>query len=568
MRNKRILKIVFGVFIILLLLVGAVFAYGYFYYGTIVRTYLIEAINRESKGVYQAEMGDLRLNIIAGNLTIKDFKLIPDTALFRKKTATDTLSPLLFRLKINEFRIRGFGIMELIRNHIITLRRIRFIEPEITVFRMKTPNHKQSNQPESKLLSIPLPKGLTSIHVLELMLDNGKIDYFDCTHDSLMSYSVPVCSVLVKNILIDSAHRLDQRLFNSDDIAIKLEGISFNTKNGLNNISLGEIGVSTGSSSLYVKNFHLKPLFNDYEYSRKLGFQTDRMDVFVSMVHVDRLNIRELLLGGKIKAGLLQIDSLVLDDYRDKRVPRKPGFKPPMPQDALRALKTQLRIDTITLKSAKATYREQVGSEPGIIFFDKMNATLTGLTNDTLLLNAGLVSELKGMAYLMGKGKLNATVRFNFGDKSNAFTFSALLGEINLKEINPMLSKLLPAEVSGGKINKLVIPMVFANDNVATGKLLFYYQGLSINLLDQKKTTWSKIKSGAIKFVANNFVINDNNPSSSGKMRTGTVYFTRDKTKGIINFLWKSTLSGLKSTMGFNSKAQKEIIKHEKQRHK
>lgn len=567
MQKKRILKIVLGVLIILLLLAGAVFAYGYFYYGKIVRIYLTEAINRESKGVYRAEMGDLTLNIIAGNLTIKDFKLIPDTSLFRKRTATDTLSPLLFRLKITEFRIRGFGIMELIRNHIINLRRIRFIEPEITVFRMKIPNYKHSDRPKNKLLSIPLPKGLTSIHVAELALDNGKVDYFDCTHDSIVSFTIPVCSVLVKNILVDSVHRGEQRLFNSDDISIKLEGISFNTKNGLNNISLGEIGVSTGSSSLYVKNFHLKPLFNDYEYSRKLGFQTDRMDVFVSMVHVDRFNIRELLLGGKIKAGLLQIDSLLLDDYRDKRVPRKPGFKPLMPQDALRGLKTPLRIDTVTLISGKATYREQVNSEPGVIFFDKMRATLTGLTNDTLLLNAGLVSELKGTAYLMGKGKLDATVRFKFGDKNNAFTFSALLGEINLIEINPMLSKLLPAEVSGGKINKLVIPMVFANDDVATGKLLFYYQGLSINLLDQKKTTWSKIKSGAVKFVANSFIINDNNPTSSGKMHTGTVYFSRDKTKGIINFLWKSTLSGLKSTMGFNSKAQKEIIKLEKQRH-
>jgi hypothetical protein len=51
-------------------------------------------------------------------------------------------------------------------------------------------------------------------------------------------------------------------------------------------------------------------------------------------------------------------------------------------------------------------------------------------------------------------------------------------------------------------------------------------------------------------------------------MHTGTIYFKRDKSKGIINFLWKSTLSGLKSTMGFNSKAQKEIIKHEKQQKK
>ena len=67
-----------------------------------------------------------------------------------------------------------------------------------------------------------------------------------------------------------------------------------------------------------------------------------------------------------------------------------------------------------------------------------------------------------------------------------------------------------------------------------------------------------------INVAANDLVVNDNNPTRSGKMKTGTVYFTRDKEKGIINFVWKSALSGLKSTMGFNSKAQKALIREEK----
>jgi hypothetical protein len=194
-----------------------------------------------------------------------------------------------------------------------------------------------------------------------------------------------------------------------------------------------------------------------------------------------------------------------------------------------------------------------------------MSATFTGLTNDSILLNAGLISELKGTAYLMGKGKLDVTVRFKFGDKRNSFTFSAAMGPVDLVEINPMLSNLLPARVVSGRLNKLQVPIVYANDDEAKGDLLFYYNDLSVEVMDAKQTTWTKIKTGIINFAANDLVVNNDNPTRTGKMKTGKIYFTRAKDKGIINFFWKSTLSGLKSTMGFNSKAQKAMIRDEKE---
>jgi hypothetical protein len=84
----------------------------------------------------------------------------------------------------------------------------------------------------------------------------------------------------------------------------------------------------------------------------------------------------------------------------------------------------------------------------------------------------------------------------------------------------------------------------------------------------KEKSTWNSIKKGVVNWVANDLVVNDNNPAKSGKMKTGVIFFRRDKEKGIINFLWKSTLSGLKSTMGFNSKEQKEMKKTAKKKGK
>jgi hypothetical protein len=565
MKAKTFLKIILWFLAVVVLLVGISFAIGYFYYGKILRNYLTETVSRESKGLYKAEIGGLSLNVVLGDLTLDKFSLIPDTAFYRAHAHTDTMSPLLIRLTINQFRIRGFHIMEAVKNRRIDVRRIRFIGPEITVFRMKIPPKTNKEQHQEKMMSIPLPKGLTFIEIKEFMVENAKLEFVDCSRDSITVNKFPSCNIMIDHILVDSAHTGKHRLFNADDIRITLGSYSLPLKNGMNKISFGEIGLSTKSSEVYINNFHLEPLYNQHDYTRKLGYQTDWMDIRISRLLLKRMNLRSLLFEGKLQAGLVAIDTLTLDDYRDKRIAPRPGFKPPMPQDGIRKLKTYLKIDTVMLKSGTAHYAEQTGAAPGTIFFDKMSATFTGLTNDSVLLHAGLVSELKGTAWLMSKGKLDVTVRFHFGDPKNKFSFSANMGPVDLTEINPMLTNLLPARVVSGKIKKLVVPLVMANDDVAKGHLLFYYNDLSVEVLDKKQTTWTKIKTGVINFAANDLIVNNNNPTKAGKMKTGVIHFIRAKDKGIINFFWKSTLSGLKSTMGFNSKAQKEMISEEKQ---
>jgi len=61
-----------------------------------------------------------------------------------------------------------------------------------------------------------------------------------------------------------------------------------------------------------------------------------------------------------------------------------------------------------------------------------------------------------------------------------------------------------------------------------------------------------------------NLLLSDSNPNEDGKMKHGVIYFERDPSKGFFNFVWKSILSGIKSSVGVNSKTQKEIIKKAK----
>jgi hypothetical protein len=559
-KSKRWLKIILWVLAVVIVIAGGLFTAGYFYYGRLIKNYLTETIQKESRGIYHAEIGEIFLDLINGNVRIGNLKLIPDLDRYNELSSTDTLPPVLIGLTIKKLRVKDFNIKRFINEKVIEIDLIRIVSPEVTINRMKAPAHAKEKKSGDEMLDVDLPAGLGGLLIGEIFLEEGKLTFNDHVSDSLKTYSIPSCSIRITGInVMPGVH--NGKLFNADDINLVVRGFEFKPKNGMNLITFGEIGLSTSQQELWVKDFHLLPQYNNHDYSRKLGFQTDRMDVSFGEVRLSRLDFRSMILHGSLIAGKLSIDSLLLDSYRDKRIPPKPGFRPPMPQEGIRSIKSYLRIDSVVLNSGKATYSEQVGEEPGTIYFDKMNATLLALTNDSNLLQSGLISELRGTAWLMGKGKLDAAIRFKFGDKANTFSFSAQMGPVDLREINPMLSKLVPGHVQRGQITRMVIPEVQANNDVAYGSMLLYYKNMNVQMDVQKVNAWNKIKTGVINWVANDIIVHDDNPTAAGKMNKGIIHFVRDKEKGIINFLWKSAFSGIKSTIGINDKQQKHVKK-------
>jgi len=127
-----------------------------------------------------------------------------------------------------------------------------------------------------------------------------------------------------------------------------------------------------------------------------------------------------------------------------------------------------------------------------------------------------------------------------------------------------MLTKLFPAEIISGKVEKMVMDSVEADDDKAIGRLDFYYQDLRIKMNPKDNTSWNNIKSKVMNLAANAYVSRQN--PQKGKFTQGIIYFERDKHKSLFNFLWKSTFSGLKSTMGINKKEQKELKKASKKK--
>jgi hypothetical protein len=557
---RRIRKIILWIIFIFLFLFGTLAGIAWFYGNRLLKDLVISTVETNSRGIYHLELKSLTINILTGRIHLGGFHLKPDTNMYNKLSEKDLLTPILFDIRVNKFTIRGLDFADAIRNKKISMNVVLIKDPDVTIFIRRVTKKEKSNTPDPNMLSIPLPKNLVSILLKKLELTSGKLTVINQAVDPQTTFQIPSLDVTIKNVLVDSVHKGLQRIFNSDDIRVALKRLAIKTKDGMYTIQIGEVGFSTQENHLWVKEFRLKPEYSNHDFSRKLGYQMDRMDVSIKKLDLFRMDFRRLIIYQQIIAGHVLVDGLSVDDYRDKRVPMRTGFFPLLPQQALMKSKMYIRLDSVEMNNGYIKYSEQTGNEPGFIFFDKATALATNVTNDTSLLPPPKAMKAEGTLYLMGKGKLKATIEFLLGSKNDQFIFSGTLDQFDMTLVNPMLTKLAPARVTSGTITKLIIPPVKADNDKAIGMVKLYYKNLTIDMESKKKDDWSKVKSGVLGWAANVYVKNSN-PMPNGKFRDGVIYFERDKQKSLFNFLWKSAFFGLKSTMGINSEKQKEIKK-------
>ena len=152
----------------------------------------------------------------------------------------------------------------------------------------------------------------------------------------------------------------------------------------------------------------------------------------------------------------------------------------------------------------------------------------------------------------MGKGRINAYFNLPIGDPMNSHSFQGSLSPMKIDEINPMIKHVAFAEIQSGEVNDLDFHAQ-ANENVSNGTMKFGYENLKINLLEKGSDEGSK---ELISFLANTFVIKSANPLG-GRFREGQMHYERDQRKSILNFWWKTILSGFKDTLGVPEKQDK-----------
>jgi hypothetical protein len=328
---------------------------------------------------------------------------------------------------------------------------------------------------------------------------------------------------------------------------------------------MGDVRINLPQRRIVFDSITLTPRFNRDAFFRRIGYQADRITLYGKNAVLDNFRSADLLNGHFLHFGTLQVNNMSLRFERDKHYPRREAVKP-MLIGLINRIPYRFRIDSVQLNNNMISYFEyEVKSKnPAIFFIDNFNVLAQNVTNHLLPADSNLILKIKGSGKLMKQANLDFTFVTPYFARRGQWWFSAEAGKIDLTQFNPLTENALGISIISGS-GSLKVPMITGDNISARGYVDFLYHKLKLRLYNRKKSEKSKsFISPFANFMMNSIIVNSNNPPFLGHVKKGIVYYERDPQKSFVNYLWKSNLSGILSTIGFNNKQQREVKREDK----
>ena len=531
-----------------------------------VRLDLNKPLEYENDKHQRLVLDDLSISTYDGHITANEFLLAKNKGLQGIKVVDGNDGQFGF----DEMDISGVDFFELINNKNLEIDIVR-VESPVFLLKRERSESDTTKRPKQKINFFNLISGhLFEARIGDFNINNASIKILDKKGNMSSVFLVNRVDVDFKDILIDSANNVfNNKFLYSDDLDLRIKDYSYRTVNGLYLVGASDVKFSSDDALLTIDSGYMKPLLGPKAFAAKVGLQTDRFDVVFHQARLENFRLYDLFFYNYFWADQFVLSGLTGEDYRDKSYQRPKNKFPKLPVAALKSLNFGIRLDTVIVKDSYFKYSEYVkpAKQAGEVWLEDISIKGRNITNDEELIAARPKMGFDVKTKLMGEGNVIMNLTFDLHNENN-FRTIAVIGEMDLTTMNPLLEHVAFVKVKKGQ-NNLITFNFDADRDVARGEMDFNYKNLSIRLIDKKTLMDKGFGESVASFVANTFVVRSKNPKWGLFNRTGKIYFQRDKKKSFFNYLVKSTLSGVNSTIRGGNEERKEMrIKHKEERRK
>ncbi len=401
---------------------------------------------------------------------------------------------------------------------------------------------------------------MSRLSVDTTVIQEVRVEYKTYSDTSSHVYLADSIGLVINNINIDTTV-----LDNSNAGIVKNMRIDFKGRTHISDDSLykmrsGMVSYDFQKDIISIDSLQIQPRFEEEEFFRRAVYQTDMMTLFSRRIELHDFRLEELFSKNLIHFGRIDVDSIYLNMLRDKRYARKANDFKKMPQESLRDLKQGLLIDSIRVVNSFVNYGEydHKSELPGTVYFDRFNLNLYNLSSLHPISDTASALKLKLSAFIMGQANFNLSMVAPYLDTNNNFQVTVSSEPLDMASLNPLTENLLGITIRSGH-GHIKKSFITGNKDNTKGTVVFTYKKLKLGLYNRTKAQQNKgMFAGVTRFLINDIFIHSNNPKGKGDPRVGQVYFERDKEKAIVNYVWKSLLSGILSSMGINKKEQRQ----------
>ena len=558
---------IFGSIILFLLIVTII---ANIWIGKVIENKVNTYLSENPVEPYLISFDKISVNIFNSSVKIKNLNICPDSLFLKNTKNTNKKFSTLYEAHIPFIKLSGIKFLKAYYNKIIDINKFIIRKPDIKVFKLNGLAKTETNKKTTKKFSFDSIdiKPLVSINVNKFNIFKSSLEVFEANKKT-PNISIKSFSFLLTDLIIDPNNsEKDKRSIDFKDFKININNPNYILPNNLYKIHFDNAHICYTKSNIFIKSFKLIPLYDRVTFGQKIEFQTDIAELSINKIELKDFDFDELIFNKKLNLRFIDICELKTNIYRDKRMPFNYNNFPKLPQESVHNLKFPINIDSISIKAAKITYEEQVkkSEKPGMVFFDKMNILIKNITNDPKILKRNKLMEITSTSMLMNKGLLKAKILLPLAGKIDTFSFSGSLGQMEMQELNTITIPNASVKIDSGNV-KSVSFRANANNDYAGGEMEFLYNDLDVTIL--KDVDEDEVKEKKLFSFLANIIIKKNNPIADKPIRIAELNFERNKNKGILNYIWKTVLSGIKAT---TSPGKKHLVddseKHKKNKKK
>jgi len=521
MRRKILVRIILGIaaFVILIVLLTKVF----------VEPWIgkkIQASLSENTGAYLIKIEKVHVSILRSGVELENITL-------HSKTENDGQFSLNGEIKSVKFK--GIHLLKALFKKDYHVR-------EVDIFNSRFIGKVALQKQEKK--AGPAKVSPVNIRIENLFFDKFSVDL----KDTATSQAFLVNDGILKlyDIKVEKQDTLSTDSFRQFDFgAPEFKAI---TADSLYTISAECINYSAETKTLTADSFVVHPNYSEYEFTGRNQFQTNRFDAVLSGISFHNFSVPDYIKSRNITSSYIEIGDLEMQVFKDKRKEFKHVEKPTF-QDMITNYPAAINIDSIAVLSGNIVYTEHAEKaiEKGSISFSEMNARIYKITNDTIYKTEKAYLELKANALLMGKGKVNLSLKARIFDNQNTFAVNGSLSGMEVSELNPILEKSASITITSGKINNMNFGFS-ANNTKATGNMNLLYEGLKFDIMNKQTGETTAIKE-QIKSLIANIIVLESNPMPGEEVRPGIIEYERDPERFLFGYFFRSILSGMKTSV-------------------
>ncbi len=533
---KKTFKIIAWVVLILLVLLFG----GQWWLGNKIRKTIEEKVYQETQGNTRIQIKTVQVRLIGRTVRLKDIRITSDST--RPAPADHPVKYV--NAYIRNLEIKGIHFKK--QDSVLHIRARKF-GIDISSLSLIAQHTGSSDIPGKKNgFSDKRKKKLMQLELKRTDIRLGDIGYENIQDQDTVNYILHDFYTRVDSLSLHSVPGSATPFYSCSDIRLSFSSFRnfFAQKSQL--LAVDTFSLQGKEGLVSAADIRLLPQYSKEIFALKAPGHTDWTEIQTGKIACYRFDMQSLL-----KEQLLRIDSVSLQkatirSFKNRQIAQKPRIKK-LFYESVQQFPYPLAIRSIRLHHIDVEYQElaEHADFPGTVTFEGLSGTFSGLTNIPKARQPYFTLTAQGK--LMDQGLLEATFHLPVDSTENHFRIEGRLGSMEMPSLNPAIVPLANIKITSGKINEMTF-RITGNDRKAQVDMVLLYENLKIRIVKEKDGHF-KTRS-FLSTLANGLIINNNNPDRNRSPRQGEGSAERDLYRSQFNYLWKTLLAGLKSSVG------------------